>query len=80
MGGVGDVAGDRDDVPVRAELARRDLERFEPAGVDHEAAAAADERAGEGEAEAAGGSGDDGGGHDRHARRGLVALSSGNWS
>ena len=73
--GVGDVAGDGDHVAEVAELARRRRARRlrgrRRPGASRRAARAAVER----EAEAAGGSGDDGGGHATDARLGAVAVA-----
>ena len=80
VGGVGDVAGDRDDLAQGAELGRGALQRAGAAGVDDQAPAVAGQGAREREAEAAGGAGDDGGGHGPHARCGPVPPTRRNWS
>ena len=80
MVGIGDVAAHGDDVAQRRELARGVLELAGAARVDHDAPALAQQGAGQLESEAAGRSGDDGGGHAPEARRGVVPVPSGNWS
>ena len=81
---VGDVAGQRDDLRALRELGARRLQRLRAARVDDEPPAALGERAGQGAAEAAGGAGDEGGGHAirayaRRAPRDHGQLGVGPW-
>ena len=80
MLGVGDVAGDRDDLGELGQLGARGLERVGAAGVDDEAPRAPRELARQGEAEAARGAGDECRVHADHARRASGRATIGLWS